>query len=82
MLFLLRECIWNAHAVSLVLPGFDDTGSLGLPPRWVDYPPIPPGVAASHFLAGNWEAELKPTTFSSFLLFGTFLSFLLLTPVI
>ena len=28
---------------------------------------------ASHFLAGNMEAELKPTNFSSFLLFCVFL---------
>ena len=49
-----------------VLPTFNDTGSLGYPSRRV-------------FLAGNGEAELKPTTFSSVLLFRVFL-FLLLLP--
>ena len=29
VLLVLRECIWNALEVSLVLPAFDDTGSLG-----------------------------------------------------
>ena len=76
---VLRECIWNAPAVSLDLPAFDDTGSLGSPTRQVVYPPdsmVPPWVTASHFLAGNREAELKPATFSSLLLFLVFLSFL------
>ena len=69
---VLRECIWNAPVVSFVLPGFDNTGSLGFPPRRE----VPPWVTVSCFLAGNREAELKPTTFSSFLLFSVFLSFL------
>ena len=30
---VLSECIWNAPAVSLVHPAFDDAGSLGSPPR-------------------------------------------------
>ena len=38
VILVLRECIWNAPAVSLVLPAFDDTGSLGSPPRQVVYP--------------------------------------------
>ena len=38
VILVLRECIWNAPAVSLVLPAFDDTGSLGFPPRHVIYP--------------------------------------------
>ena len=29
VIFVLRECILKAPAVSLVLPGFDDTGPLG-----------------------------------------------------
>ena len=37
---------------------------------------VPPWVTASHFLVGNTEAELKPTTISSLLLFRDFLSFL------
>ena len=55
--------------VLLGLPTFDNTGSMGYPPRWVDSIL----VTASHFLAGNREAELKPTTFSSLLLFNVFL---------
>ena len=35
VIYVLRECIWNAHAVSLVTKAFDDTGSLGYPPRQV-----------------------------------------------
>ena len=34
---VLSECIWNVSAVSLVLSAFDDTGSLGNPPRRVVY---------------------------------------------
>ena len=40
-------------------------------------PLIPPWATASHFLVGNKKAELKLNTFSSFLLFYVFLSFLL-----
>ena len=36
---VLCECIWNALVVSLFLPTFDITGSLGSPPRHVVYPP-------------------------------------------
>ena len=36
---VLRECIWNASTVSIVLPSFDGIGSLGSPPRQVVYPP-------------------------------------------
>ena len=41
---------------------------------------VPPWVTASCFLVGNWEAELKPLTFSSLLLFHFFLSFLFSQP--
>ena len=37
---------------------------------------VPPWVIGSHFLVLNREAELKPTTFFSLLLFCVFLSFL------
>ena len=37
-ILVLRECIWNMPAVSLVLPAFNDTGSLGSLPHQVDYP--------------------------------------------
>ena len=60
VILVLRECSWNASAVSLVLPAFDGTGSLGSPPSQVVYP----WVTASRFLAENWEVERKPTTFS------------------
>ena len=38
VILVLRECIWNVPAVSLDLPTFDDTSSLGSPPREVVYP--------------------------------------------
>ena len=38
-ILVLSECIWNAAAVSLVFPAFDDTGSLGFPSRPVVYLP-------------------------------------------
>ena len=53
-------------------PALDDTGSLGFPTRRVVYRPgsmVPPWVTAFHSLAGNTEAEVKPTPFSSLLLF-------------
>ena len=63
--------------LSLVPPVFDDTSSLGYPPRLVVYPRgLTPWVTASHFLVENRGAKLKPTTYSSFLLFRVFLSFL------
>ena len=40
VILVLRECIWNAPAVSLVLPVFDDTGSLGSPPRQLVSPRV------------------------------------------
>ena len=36
-ILVLLESIWNAPVVSLVLPAFDVTGSLGYPPRRVVY---------------------------------------------
>ena len=39
VILVLYECIWNALMVSLVLPSFDNTGSLGYPPYQVVYPP-------------------------------------------
>ena len=39
VILVLCGCIWNAAAVSLVLPNFDDAGSLGFPLRQVVYPP-------------------------------------------
>ena len=79
LFYVLLECILNVPAVSLVLSAFDNAGFLGFPPRQVVYSPgsmVTPRVTASRFLAGNREAELKPTTFSSFLLFRDILSFL------
>ena len=55
VIHVLRECIWNAPAVSLVLPVFDDTGSLGYPPRQVVCPPdpiVPPWLTVSVSLLG------------------------------
>ena len=79
VILALRECIWNGPTVSLVLPIFYDTGSLGSPLLQVVYPSVsmvPLWVIASRFLAGNRETEVKPTTFSSLVLFDVFLSFL------
>ena len=39
VILVLHEYILNAPAISLVLPTFDNTGSLGFPPRQVVYPP-------------------------------------------
>ena len=39
VILALREYIWNALTVSLVLKAFDGTGSLGFPPRHVVYLP-------------------------------------------
>ena len=60
VILVLREFIWNTLAVSLVLPTFDDTDSLGSPPREVVYSLVPPWVTASSFLEGNKKAEQKP----------------------
>ena len=79
VILVLCECIWNAPAVSLVLPTFDGTGSLDSPLRKVVYSPgsmVLAWVTATSFLAGNMEAKLKHNSFSSPLLFRVFLSFL------
>ena len=39
VILVLRQCIWNAPTVSVVLLDFVDTGSLGSPPRQVVYSP-------------------------------------------
>ena len=39
VILVLRECILNAPAVSLVPPAFDDTGSLGSPQASGDLSP-------------------------------------------
>ena len=72
----LRECIWNMLQSRLSSQPF-----MVLPP-WVflhvgwSIPLVPPFVTASSLLAWNREAELKPTTFASLLLYSVFLSFL------
>ena len=38
-LLLFYMNVSNAYTVSLFLPTFDDTGSLGSPLHWVVYPP-------------------------------------------
>ena len=43
VILVLRECIWNALTVSLVLPAFGDTGSLVSPRQVVYSPGFPPG---------------------------------------
>ena len=69
VILVVRECIWNALMVPFGLSSFDDTGSLDYPSRWVTYHLLP----ASRVPAGNRKAELKNTTFSSLLLFLSFL---------
>ena len=59
----------------LVLHEFNVTGSLGSPPRQRDYSPWFHGSIVGDCLPFR-EAELKPITFSSLLLFHVFLSFL------
>ena len=74
IILVLRECIWNAPAVSLALPAYDDAGSLGSPRRVV----FPHGSTLGDCLPfpwGNRESEVKPTPFSPLLLFLVFLSF-------
>ena len=39
VILVLRECIWNVSMVSLVLPAFNNTGSLGSLPHQVVYLP-------------------------------------------
>ena len=82
VILVLRECIWNAPAVSLVFPAFDDTGSPDYPPRPIFYrPSVSTLVTASRFLVGCGRAELKPNTFSLLLLFYVFPVFpILLAP--
>ena len=56
VILVLRGYIRNALAVSLVLPTFDETGSLGSPMRQVVYPPssmVSTWVTASPFFPGN-----------------------------
>ena len=73
----IRECIRNALGFFLVIPTFDDTGSLGYPSRRMVYRPSVSTLGDSFpFHSWNMEAELKPTNFSSLLLFRVFLSFL------
>ena len=72
VLFLFYAKVSGMRPVLLVLPAFNDTGSLV---GW-HIPLVPPWVTASRFLAGNRETELNPITFSSLLLFRVFLSFL------
>ena len=38
IILVLRECIWNSFAISLVIPAFGDTDSLCFPPRRVVFP--------------------------------------------
>ena len=81
VILVLRDNIWNALSVLLVLPAFDGTGSLDYPQCWEVYHQTGSTlVSTSRFLEGNKEAKLKPTTFftSIFQCFSVFI--LLLTP--
>ena len=60
--------------ILLGLLTFDDTSSLGYPLHYVVYHPLSSIlVTAFHFLEGEREVDLKPTTLYSFLLFCIFL---------
>ena len=79
LILVLRECIWNTPAVSLVLQTFDDSGSMGYHPRQVVYPPVSmvlPWVTASRFLAGNRDAEPPFSLHSYFSVFSCLSSFI------
>ena len=78
MLFLFYVNVSGMRPLSHLPPppAFEDTGSLGFPPRRVVYPPGSTLGEFPRFLAGNREAELIPTTFSLLLRFRVFLSFL------
>ena len=63
VILAMCECIWNVVVNLLVLPTFDDTGSLDYTLHKVIYHPSASIlVTASHFLTRNREAELKPIT--------------------
>ena len=64
VLFFFCVNISSAAAVSVVLPALYDIGSLGFPPRRV-VNSTNSTLGTSCFLAGDREAELKPTNFSS-----------------
>ena len=54
VILVVRECIWDAIVVFLVLSNFDDIGSLGYPPRRVVYSlSVFTLVTSSNFLVGN-----------------------------
>ena len=77
VILVVPKCTWNALMALLGLPTFDDTDSLCYLPRSVIYrPSLSILVTASTFIAGNREAKLKPTTFSSLLFFRVFLPFI------
>ena len=57
------------------LPGFSSASEV-YPPSYI----VPPWVTTSCFLGGDREVELKPTSFSSFLLFRDFHYFLFSWP--
>ena len=67
--------LFYVNVSRMYLPTFDDTGSLGFPPRRVVYPPgsmVPPWVTGSRFLAGNRKAELKNLQLSFHSYFSVF----------
>ena len=53
VIIVLRKGIWNAPLVSLFLPTFDDTGSMGSPPRRVSIPLVPFWVSVPFPYAEN-----------------------------
>ena len=81
VLFLFYMNLSGMCPVFLLVPAFDDTGSLVILDIGWSIPVVFTLVTASYFLAGNREAELKYITFFLPLLFHVFLSFLFFYPL-
>ena len=78
VILILRECIWNLPAVSLVLP--PNTGSLGYLRVGGLSLFFLPWVSVSRFFQGNSEAEVKTHHFLFNSTFPCFPVFPLLNP--
>ena len=81
VILVLRECIWNASAVLLVLPTFDDTDSLGSPPRQLVYLPGSTLGECFPFPCGEYGGSAKTHHFFFITTFPCFpVSLILLNP--
>ena len=70
--------LFYVNVSGMLLQSHLSSQPLTIPAPWVflyigsSIPLVPPWVIASHFLVRNGDTELKPTAFSSLLLFGSF----------